>query len=83
MVRKVILRNFTEIAASRSVSFHVETLFILSYICDHEVEIAMAGYWGARNLVIGRTGKMYASKHFLTYGDEGKTELAYEVERIF
>jgi pyruvate-formate lyase-activating enzyme len=105
---KIILRNFTEIAASKSVSLHVETVFIPDYVDEDEV-LRIAHFiasidpaipfridaylpiqglpWRAPQAreIQSLTEKVRCMlpKTSCLYGDEGKTELVYEVERIF
>jgi pyruvate formate lyase activating enzyme len=105
---KVILRNFTEIAASKSVSLHVETVFIPDYVDEDEilriadfiaaVDPAIAfridAYLPIRGLPwrapqaheiqsLAEKVRYILPNTSILYGDGGKTELAYEVERIF
>ena len=105
---KVILRNFTEIAASKSVSLHVETVFIPDYVDEDEV-LRIADFiasidpaipfridaylpiqglpWRAPQAheiqSLTEKARCMLPNTSCLYGDEGKTELAYEVERIF
>ena len=105
---KVILRNFTKIASSKSVSLHVETVFIPDYVDEDEV-LRIADFIASVDRAIPFRIDAYLPIHGLPwrapqaheiqslaekarcmlpntsclYGDEGKIELAYEVERIF
>ncbi len=105
---KIILRNFTKIAASKSVSLHVETVFIPDYVDEDEV-LRIADFIASIDPAIPFRIDAYLPIEGLPwrapqaheiqsltekvrcmlpntsclYGDEGKTELAYEVERIF
>jgi pyruvate-formate lyase-activating enzyme len=105
---KIILRNFTKIAASKSVSLHVETVFIPDYVDEDEV-LRIADFIASIDPAITFRIDAYLPIQGLPwrapqaheiqsltekvrcmlpntsclYGDEGKTELAYEVERIF
>ena len=105
---RMILRNFSEIAASKSVSLHVETVFIPGYVDEDEV-LRIADYvasidpaipfridaylpiqglpWRAPQAheiqsLADKARRMLPNTSCL-YGDGGKTELAYQVERIF
>jgi pyruvate formate lyase activating enzyme len=105
---KVILRNFTEIAASKSVSLHVETVFIPDYVDEDEVlriadfiasvdpaiPFRIDAYLPIKGLPwrapqsheirsLSEKVRCMLPNTSCLYGDEGKTELAYEVERIF
>jgi len=105
---KIILRNFTKIAASKSVSLHVETVFIPDYVDEDEV-LRIADFiasvdpaipfridaylpiqglpWRAPQAheiqLLTEKARCMLPNTSCLYGDEGKTELAYEVERIF
>jgi len=105
---RVILRNFTEIASSKSVLLHAETVFIPGYVDEEEILriaafIASVGqsiplridaYLPIQSLPwrVPTPGEIheltYRTKQVLPnttcfYGDKGKTEMAYEIERIF
>ena len=105
---RVILRNFTELASSKSVSLHAETVFIPGYVDEEEI-LRIAAFISSVDRSIpfridaylpiqGLPWRVptpeeiqvlaYRTKQFLPnttcfYGDKGKTELAYEIERIF
>ena len=105
---RIILRNLSEIAASKSVSLHVETVFIPAYVdedevlriadfiasIDPELPFRIDAYLPIRGLpwrapqaheiqsLAEKVRRMLPNTSCL-YGDEGKTELAYQVERIF
>ena len=103
-----ILRNFTRIAASKSVSLHVETVFIPDYVdedevlriadfiasIDPEIPFRIDAYLPIQGLPwrapqaheiksLAEKVRRVLPNTSCLYGDEGKTELAYEVERIF
>ncbi len=105
---KMILRNFRKIAASISVSLHVETVFIPDYVDDDEV-MRIADFvasidptipfridaylpiqglpWRAPEVqeiqTLTEKARRILPNTSCLYGDEGKTDLAYQVERIF
>jgi pyruvate formate lyase activating enzyme len=105
---KIILRNFTKIAASKSVLLHVETVFIPDYVDDDEV-LRIADFVASVDPEIPFRIDAYLPIQGLSwrapqaheihslaekvryilpntsclYGDGGKSELAYEVEKIF
>ena len=105
---KSILRNFTKIAASKSVSLHVETVFIPDYVdedevlriadfvasVDPEIPFRIDAYLPIQGLPwrapqaheiqsLAEKVRYLLSNTSCLYGDGGKSELAYEVERIF
>jgi pyruvate-formate lyase-activating enzyme len=105
---KVILQNFTQIAASKSVSLHVETVFIPYYVdedevlriadfiasIDPEIPFRIDAYLPIQGLPwrapqaheiksLAEKVRRVLPNTSCLYGNEGKTELAYEVERIF
>ncbi|MGC9975504.1 MAG: hypothetical protein ABSC57_02120 [Syntrophales bacterium] len=105
---RIILCNFIEIAVSKSVSLHVETVFIPDYVDEDEV-LRIADFIASIDPAIPFRIDAYLPVQGLPwrapevqeiqsltvkarcmlpntsclYGDEGKTKLAYEVERIF
>ncbi len=105
---RIILHNFSEIAASKSVSLHVETVFIPDYVdedevlriadfiasIDPEIPFRIDAYLPIQGLPwrapqaheiqsLAEKARYILPNTSCLYGDEGKTELAYEVERIF
>jgi pyruvate formate lyase activating enzyme len=105
---KVILQNFTQIAASKFVSLHVETVFIPYYVdedevlriadfiasIDPEIPFRIDAYLPIQGLPwrapqaheiksLAEKVRRVLPNTSCLYGNEGKTELAYEVERIF
>jgi pyruvate-formate lyase-activating enzyme len=105
---RVILRNFTEIASSKSVSLHAETVFVPGYVdeeeilriaafiasVDRSIPFRIDAYLPIQGLpwrvptpkemraLAYRTNQILPNTTCF-YGDKGKTELAYEIERIF
>jgi pyruvate formate lyase activating enzyme len=105
---KVILQNFVEIAAAKSVSLHVETVFVPDYVDEDEI-LRIADFVASVDLEIPFRVDAYLPIQGLPwrapqaheiqalaekvrnilpntsclYGDGGKSELAYEVEKIF
>ncbi|MGZ6236066.1 MAG: radical SAM protein [Syntrophales bacterium] len=105
---KITLRNFTKIAAAKSVSLHVETVFIPDYVDDDEV-LRIADFvasvdpeipfridaylpiqglpWRAPQAreiqSLAEKVRYILPNTSCLYGDGGRSELAYEVEKIF
>ena len=105
---KVILRHFTEISSSKSVSLHAETVFVPGYVdeeeilriaafiasVDRSIPFRIDAYLPIQGLpwrvptpkemraLACRTNQILPNTTCF-YGNEGKTELAYEIERIY
>ncbi len=105
---RIILRNFAEIAPSKSVSLHAETVFVPGYVdeeeilriaafiasVDRSIPLRIDAYLPIQGLpwrvptpeemqALADRTKQVLPNTACFYGDKGKTELAYEIERIY